>query len=366
MRDLIAAIFSVVGTVSIWFNFLAYNVTASIILTRSSLRLGLLMSFTTIFVAFIARPLGAYVFGLIGDKFSSKSSLILTLTIMGVSTLLISMVTRAWYTAYELLILRVAQGMALGGEWAAASVLTYESVRGDVGRFLTSLIQLGVPLGMLLTTFVMIQWRFTLLAGSLLSLSSAAIILAFARSVRPIKLKPPLRIEDFKRVLRAIGIKFGESSSFYVYTSVFLIYINEHEVSGLITVAAASLLIFTLLASIALTRASPTRALMIGYIIFILVNVLMFRIQPLLLFMLFGLADAITYTPQSLYLVSLFRSDIKHVGAGVSYHVASSLGGLMTYIISLLISMYGLRIGLVAIPTLLTASCITSIIALTI
>ncbi|WP_054849717.1 hypothetical protein [Vulcanisaeta sp. JCM 14467] len=212
----------------------------------------------------------------------------------------------------------------------------------------------------------MVQWRLALLVGSLLSLLSAAVILASARSIRSIKWRPNLRIEDFKRILKAVGVKFGESSSFYVYTSALLIFINEHEIPGLITVAAISLLIFTLLTSIALTRASPTRALMIGYIIFILVNVLMFRIQPLLLFMLFGLADAITYTPQSLYLVSLFRSDIKHVGAGVSYHVASSLGGLMTYIISLLISMYGLRAGFVAIPTLLTASCITSIIALTI
>ena len=353
-----------VGTVSIWYNFLAYNAVAAVILTRSSLHLSLLMSFTTIFIAFIARPLGAYVFGLIGDKFSSKLSLIITLTVMGMSTLLISMTTRAWYTAYELLMLRIAQGMALGGEWAAASLLAYESVRGGVGRFLTSLIQLGVPLGMLLTAFAVIQWRLALLVGSLLSFSSAAMILVFARSAKPIKWRPFLRIEDFKRILKAVGVKFGESSSFYVYTSAFLIYINVHEVPGLILVAATSLLVFTLLTSIALTRASPASTLMIGYIVFTLINTLMFRLQPLLLFILFGLADAIAYTPQSLYLVSLFRSDIRHVGAGVSYHIASSLGGLMTYLVSLLISLYGLRVGFVAIPTLLAASCITSIIAL--
>ena len=364
MRDLIAAVFAVVGTVSIWFNFLAYNAIASIILTRSSLHLGLLSSFITIFVAFIARPLGAYVFGVIGDKFSSKTSLVLTLTAMGLSTLLISMVTRAWYTVYELLMLRIIQGMALGGEWAAASVLAYETIRGDVGRLLTSIIQLGVPLGMLLTTLAVIQWRLAFLTGSLLSLSSAAIILALARGVRPIEWRPTLSIEDFKRILKAVGIKFGESSSFYVYTSVFLIYVNEHEIPSLITVAATSLLAFTLLTSIVLTRADPARVLIIGYVLFILVNALMFRIQPLILFILFGLADAIAYTPQSLYLVSLFRSDIRHVGAGVSYHVASSLGGLMTYIIPLLISMYGLRIGFTAIPALLVVSCIVSIIAL--
>lgn len=90
----------------------------------------------------------------------------------------------------------------------------------------------------------------------------------------------------------------------------------------------------------------------------------MFRMEPLLLFILFGMADAITYTPQLLYLVSLFRSDVKHVGAGVSYHVASSLGGLTTYLASLLISIYGINAGFITIPTLLLVSCIISIIAL--
>ncbi|GAB6947633.1 hypothetical protein JCM16161A_17630 [Vulcanisaeta sp. JCM 16161] len=135
MRNLVVALFSVVGTISTWFNFLAYNVIASIILIRSALHLSLLLSFTTIFVAFLSRPVGAYVFGLIGDKFSSKSSLALTLIIMGISTMLISTIEKTWYATYELLILRIAQGLALGGEWASASILTYESVKGSAGSF---------------------------------------------------------------------------------------------------------------------------------------------------------------------------------------------------------------------------------------
>ncbi|ADN50099.1 MFS transporter [Vulcanisaeta distributa] len=365
MRNLVVALFSVVGTISMWYNFLAYNIIASIILTRSALHLGLLLSFTTIFVAFIARPIGAYVFGLVGDKFSSKSSLVSTLVIMGISTLLISIIKNTWYTAYELLVLRVAQGMALGGEWASASVLTYESVRGSVGRFLTSLVQLGVPLGMLLTTFAVIQWRLALLMGSLLSLSSAAVILTLAQQgAGSINWRPTFRVEDVKRIVRAIGVKLGESLSFYVYTSVLLLYFSVREVSSLIITATISLLIFTLIMSLIMTRMSPIKALLLGYVFFSLVNAFMFRIEPLPLFILFGIADAITYTPQSLYLVSLFRSDVKHVSAGVSYHVASSLGGLTTYLISLLISIYGIDTGLITIPTLLLVSCIISIIAL--
>ncbi|BDR92314.1 MFS transporter [Vulcanisaeta souniana] len=366
MRSLIVALFNVVGTVSMWYNFLAYNVIASIILTRSALHLGLLPSFTTIFIAFIARPIGAYVFGLIGDKFSSKLSLVLTLVVMGTSTLLISTIGKAWYAVYELLIDRIAQGIALGGEWASASILTYESVRGGVGRFLTSLIQLGVPLGMLLTVFAVIQWRLALLTGSLLSLSSAMIILVLSQDqgVGFINWKPTLHIEDIKKVIKAIGVKFGESSSFYVYTSVFLLYFSAHEVSSLIITATASLLIFTLIMSVIMTRVSPTKALLLGYALFSLVNTFMFRIEPLLLFVLFGVVDAITYAPQSLYLVSLFRGDVRHVGAGVSYHVASSLGGLITYLVSILISVYGLSAGFITTPTLLLMSCIASIIAL--
>ncbi len=359
------ALFSVVSTVSIWYNFLAYNVVASIILTKSALHLGVLLSFTTIFVAFIARPIGAYVFGIIGDKFSSKASLVLTLIIMGVSTLLISIIERTWYTAYELIVLRIAQGLSIGGEWASASILTYESVRGSVGRFLTSLIQLGVPLGMLLTAFAVINWRLALLMGSLLSLSSAIIILALAEGAKPINWRPTLRIEDAWKVVRAIGVKFGESSSFYVYTSVLLIYFNEYGISNLIIAATISLLIFTLITSAVMTRAGPVKVLVLGYVIFALINALMFRVQPLLLFILFGIADALAYTPpQSLYLVSLFRSDIRHVSSGVSYHIASSLGGLINYLLSILISVYGLNTGFIAIPASLIMSCVISIITL--
>ncbi|WP_054842784.1 MFS transporter [Vulcanisaeta distributa] len=273
MRNLVVALFSVVGTISMWYNFLAYNVIASIVLTKSALHLGIVLSFTTIFVAFIARPIGAYVFGLVGDKFSSKSSLVSTLIIMGISTLLISIIKSTWYATYELLILRIAQGMALGGEWASASVLTYESVRGNVGRFLTSLVQLGVPLGMLLTAFAVVQWRLALLMGSLLSLSSATVILALAQQgAGSINWRPTLRVEDVRRIIRAIGVKLGESSSFYVYTSVLLLYFNVHEVSSLIITATISLLIFTLIMSVIMTRMSPVKALLLGYIFFSLVN----------------------------------------------------------------------------------------------
>jgi len=202
------------------------------------------------------------------------------------------------------------------------------------------------------------------LTGSLLSLLSAIVILTLAQGARPINWRFAFRIEDVKKVIRAIGVKFGESSSFYAYTSVILIYFNAHEVPDLIITSTISLLILTLIMSAVMTRVKPTKVLMLSYVIFSLINAFMFRINPLLLFALFSMADAIAYTPQSLYLVSLFRGDIKHVGAGVSYHVASSLGGLMTYLISILISMYGLKAGLIATPTLLLMSCIASMMAL--
>ncbi|WP_446752608.1 hypothetical protein [Vulcanisaeta sp. JCM 16161] len=211
---------------------------------------------------------------------------------------------------------------------------------------------------------MVIQWRLALLTGSLLSLLSAVVILTLAQGVRPINWRLALRIEDVRKVVRAIGVKFGESSGFYAYTSVILIYFNAHEVSDLLITSTISPLIFTLIVSAIMTRVKPTKVLMLGYAIFSLINAFMFRINPLLLFAFFGMADAMAYTPQSLYLVSLFRDDIKHIGAGVSYHVASSLGGLMTYLISILISMYGLKAGLVAAPALLLMSCIVSMIAL--
>ncbi|WP_243680906.1 hypothetical protein [Vulcanisaeta souniana] len=144
-------------------------------------------------------------------------------------------------------------------------------------------------------------------------ISMIILVLSQDQGVGFINWKPTLHIEDIKKVIKAIGVKFGESSSFYVYTSVFLLYFSAHEVSSLIITATASLLIFTLIMSVIMTRVSPTKALLLGYALFSLVNTFMFRIEPLLLFVLFGVVDAITYAPQSLYLVSLFRGDVRHV-----------------------------------------------------
>ncbi len=147
---------SLVGTTVEFYDFYIYATAAALVFgplffPAESASAQLLFSLMSFGLAFVARPVGAILFGHFGDRLGRKSTLVASLLLMGVSTLLIGFLPTyqmiGWPAAALLCLCRLGQGFALGGEWGGASLLAVENAPpGWVGRF-SSAPQFGAPLG---------------------------------------------------------------------------------------------------------------------------------------------------------------------------------------------------------------------------
>src|SRR5690348_11978962 len=155
---------SLIGTTIEWYDFFLYGSAAALVFNKLFFPsfdplVGTLLAFATYAVGFLARPLGGIVFGHFGDRIGRKQLLMWSLVMMGLATLLIGLLP-----GYEmigiaapigLIVLRVLQGFAVGGEWGGAVLMAAE--HGDASRrgYWASWPQAGVPLGLLLSTGIL-------------------------------------------------------------------------------------------------------------------------------------------------------------------------------------------------------------------
>ncbi|MDA4892201.1 MULTISPECIES: MFS transporter [Microbacterium] len=160
-RALRAGFAAMAGTSIEWYDFYVYATAAAIVFPQVFFpevdrALGTLASFGTYAVAFFMRPLGGIIFGHIGDKLGRKPALTITLLVMGVATVLVGCLpgyASIGITAPILLIvLRMAQGLAVGGEWGGASLMSVESAPPKFKVFYGGFTQLGNPLGALMAS----------------------------------------------------------------------------------------------------------------------------------------------------------------------------------------------------------------------
>jgi len=244
------AIASFIGTTIEWYDFFLYGTASALIFNKLFFPnydplTGTLASFGTYAVGFAARPIGGIVCGHFGDKIGRKSMLILTLLIMGVATFLIGCLPTyndiGIWAPILLVVLRMAQGFGVGGEWGGAVLMAVEHAPSGRRGFYGSWPQIGVPAGLLLST-VMFGQISKLPEQALLSwgwrvafLVSIALV-AVGLFIRLAVVEPPvfealkqsgagarLPILDAvrhhpKNVLLAMGARLAENGAFYLYT----------------------------------------------------------------------------------------------------------------------------------------------------
>ena len=150
-----------VGTTVEWYDFYVYATAAAIVFPQVFFpevdrSLGTLASFGTYAVAFFMRPLGGIIFGHVGDRLGRKPALTITLLIMGVATVLVGCLpdyaTAGMLGPVLLIVFRMFQGLAVGGEWGGASLMSVESAPEKWKTFYGGFTQLGNPLGALLSS----------------------------------------------------------------------------------------------------------------------------------------------------------------------------------------------------------------------
>jgi MFS family permease len=164
---------SLIGTTIEFYDFYIYATASVLVFPKlffpAATEINALLSSFAIFgVAFIARPIGSVLFGHFGDKFGRKGTLVASLLTMGLATFLIGLLPTAsvpgWAIVAPLLlvILRFAQGLALGGEWSGAALLATENAPQGKRAIYGTFPQLGAPIGFILANMLFIWFNFAL------------------------------------------------------------------------------------------------------------------------------------------------------------------------------------------------------------
>lgn len=383
-----AVIASTVGTTIEWYDFFLYSTVtglafAQLYFPKSDPLVGTLQAFAIYAVGFVARPVGAAIFGHYGDRIGRKSTLIATLLLMGVATFLVAFVPTyeqiGIWGAVLLTVLRFIQGVGVGGEWGGSVLMSMEWTKTNAHRgFVASWPQFGVPAGLFLANssvlafseisggkFLVWGWRIPFLLSSLLVVIGLYIRLnvletpVFSRLVSENKIERTPMLEVIKRqpteILLSALARMGEQAPFYIYTAFVFTYgtrvLGVPRVLLLTAVLTASVLsFFTIPFSGYLSdRIGRKRMYMIGaaltgvfgFIYFALLNTAI----PGWVFLgviLSLIPHNMMYGPQAALIAESFTGRLRYSGASLGYQLASVIaGGPAPLIAAWLFAQYG-------------------------
>jgi len=395
-----------IGSVIEWYDYALYGTAAALVFghlffPNMSGVAGTVATFGTFAVGFVARPLGGFVAGHYGDKVGRKATLVLTLMTMGIATTLLGCLpTYAQVGVWApilLVVLRLVQGFAVGGEWGGAAVMAVESAPVGKAGYFGAFPQTGVSAGMVLGTgafalmsslmsnqmFLSIGWRLPFLIS--IVLAALGLYVRFRIGESPVfeeirrnkqQLHNPL-VEALrshpKEVILAIGSRFAEAGNYYIYTVFVLAYVAQHtsvsRSAALLCVMIAAVVNVVLIPlSGAVSDRIGRRPVIITGALFLTVMAYPFFLMAgsgsvwllgLGLVLTLGLGHAIVYGPIAAYYCELFPATVRYSGMSIAYQIVSILlGGFTPLFASMLLVWSGGAIG-----TVVALVAVTSFIA---
>ncbi len=363
---------STVGTTIEWYDFFLYGTAAALVFPKvffpgSAPYTGVMLSFTTQFVGFAARPIGAAIFGHTGDRIGRKATLIATLLLMGIATALMGVLPShaAIGIAAPLLLvlLRILQGIGVGGEWGGSVLLSMEWGSQRRRGFAASWPQVGVPLGLLASTG-MVKWMSAATGASFdtwgwrVPFLASIVLVGIGLYVRLRVLESPafsqvkrenaiVRLpvwqvlkEQPREVITSAFVRMSEQAPFYLFVTFVLTYGTDH-----LGLSRDSLLNDTLVAAAFGLISVP----LFGFLSDLIGRRLMYGIGIVCLglyaFPYFGLLNTKTaglvllgivvslfchdmqYGPQAALIAETFGPTTRYSGAGLGYQLASVIAG---------------------------------------
>jgi MFS family permease len=377
-RTVLAA--SIVGTTVEWYDFFLYATAAAIVFNHEffpsqSSTVGTLLAFATFAVGFVMRPIGGFVFGHIGDRIGRKRSLALTMVLMGAATSLMGALPTAAQVGLLapvlLLILRLVQGFALGGEWAGAVLLAVEY--SPVGRrgFYGSAPQIGLALGLALGTavfaslqlllsahaFATYGWRLAFLFSVVLVGFGLVVRLKLAETpafraiqaaeraavpVREVFARPALKATVLGLLSRwAEGAAFNTWGVFAIAYATGTLGLGKVKVLGAVTVAALVMALLLPVSGRLTDRFGPRAVYATGITFFGLAVFPVFALfgtrdigwYGLGMVLAFGVIHAWFYGAQGTLYASLFPTRIRYTGLSTVYQLSGVYASGLTPLI---------------------------------
>ena len=398
---------SAVGTTVEWYDFLLYGSAAALVFgkvffTSSSPLTGTMLAFATYGVGFLARPVGGVIFGHFGDRVGRKRILTISMLIMGVATFLIGLLptySQAGIAApIMLVILRLAQGFGLGGQWGGAILMSAEfgdarrrglwtgftQAGGGFGNFLATLVLAVLAATLKPEDFLAWGWRIPFLLSVVLIViglwvrASLEETPVFEAALQSAQAHSAPVLEALKRRPRQVaiggGLKFGENISFYLMTAFGITYITEMlhlsrsvALNGVLVGAALGALTMPLWGWLSdrIGRRPVYGFGAAGLIVWA------FAFYPLLetkspALIVLAMAVGVTVHSamngsQGAFIAELFPTRIRYSGASLCYQVTSIVGGSWAPLISL--ALYKHYHSSLPISIYLAGSCGVSLVA---
>jgi metabolite-proton symporter len=404
-----AAMASAIGTTIEWYDFFLYNTAAALVFPHlffpeSSTYAGAMLSFATYFVGFAARPIGAAIFGHWGDRIGRKTTLIITLLVMGLASAVIGIMpgTEAIGVAAPLLLvtLRVLQGIAVGGEWSGSVLLTMEW--GDQKRrgLLGSFAQVGVPVGLVLGTggmtllsatmsdeaFNSWGWRVPFLASLVLVAIGLVIRLKILETPMFSKVldegktasTPVAEVvrRHWREILLSAGLRFAEQMPFYLFTTFVLTYVVQRHHYGKTfvltavlvgaTVELATIPFFSHLSDVVGRKRvylAGAVAAGVGAFPYFMVLTHGGQVSIFLAVVLSMVVHSMMYGPQAALIGESFPTHLRYGGAGLGYQLASVFAGgpaplLATWLLHETGTPYSISIYIVVAAVITVLCCV--------
>ena len=400
-----ALIAGTVGTSIEWYDFFLYGTAAALVFPKlffpgASAYAGALASFATYAVGFAARPVGAAFFGHFGDRIGRKATLISTLLLMGIASTLIGVLpgydTLGFWAPTLLVILRLIQGLGVGGEWGGSVTLCMEWGNPKRRGFMGSWPQVGVPIGLLLSTgavslfthvaggggFETWGWRVPFLLSILLVGVGLWVRLGvlesplFARELEEERIERQPLIEVVKRNPREIVLsallRMSEQAPFYIFTAFVLAYGTKdlgfsNDFMLYSVMAAAALSLFNvpffghLSDKIGRKRMYMIGAAATGLFAFPYFALLESAVPALVVIavILSLIPHDMQYGPQAAFIAESFDTRLRYSGAGIGYQLASVFAGGPAPLIAAAL----LPVSVWWIPTYIVALAVITLIA---
>lgn len=375
MRKLIIGSF--LGNSLEWYDFFLYGTAAALVFgplffpTTNDPLLGSFLAFSGFAIGFIARPLGGVIFGHLGDRYSRKMTLIITLTLMGASTFLIGLLPTYAHIGVlapiALITLRFVQGVASGGEWGGGVLMLSENAPESQKGYYTAWSQVGVCGGFVLSSlaFYLVQllpqeevmswaWRIPFLLSLFIFLVGVYIRRNIQENAEFVARKAendskneahhlPV-LSAFKNhpraILQAIGLRLAENGAMYIFFTFSVVYCKHIGIDTRDLIAAVTIAMTVEIATILgwgwlSDRIGRKRLYYIGVIgmalvafpFFWLLNMHTFPAMLLAMLLALPLCHGAMIAAQPCLMVDLFPVEVRYTGLALGHEIGAVISG---------------------------------------